>query len=542
MHNNNYPDWERNVNWKRLAGTYANRLYAAYDIHDEWDFKHAVANTGKNPLVEALRDDPELFVMRAKNINKGKLNLTGISRAVVLLQMQLYDLIGGPDGDNKTKAQRRHWYAYFKQFAQMLGFATGKIKTLADGTKGIDDKNWSGMLSTVYKNFVLKENITYRQLWVDDASRMMEIFGDQNKLTKNVQLLIAVEKDSLFADFVPAAQAMGAMAVISGKGKNSFAATEKMLRSLGWSENESTPVQTDELGVIVLSDYDYDGRDVIQPTFGEQLRRYNRHVIEGRIGVEPEQVKEILGEENVWDASYQVKLLPNHSGYKMWGIESGLYMAQCTSCGSQQPVVGADTRNEWCHQCGDDGTLMIHPKQFKTPHGFEVESLKTSDYHIMMVRQFLEMYDWSDVVYDMRIEAVPDEWTIASDLTREVLEKNELYVKVKEAENLLAQARYELENQVEQMLREEAEVVIEDEVDEWYRIGESPTEREFAEYVERAGRRGWAQPFRPFNLTDRNNYIAEKMREMQDIIEQAEQQDIQDYPGLLDKVNQVLNR
>ena len=164
---------------------------------------------------------------------------------------------------------RRHWYAWFKtQFAQPFADQLEDYE-LVSGIKTYNDKKWEKLQSVTYAWFVDNANykgfpdycphcgemifgiytdntialycqacrqriepdlvrVTYKDLWVKDDSRM--VARVEQELFHEAFIIVAVEKDSLFNDIKPIAEALGARAVISGRGKNSKAATERILR------------------------------------------------------------------------------------------------------------------------------------------------------------------------------------------------------------------------------------------------------------------------------------------------------------------------
>lgn len=532
-----YPNQGVAPDWYGLAGEYARLLFKQLGFEDKWAIEDYIRYERSNPLVDILQDDPLKFVAATELAGDGTTNMAGTSRAVVLCQMMLYDRIGGPDGDNKPKGLRRHWYAYYKVFAQMFAHALGKTTINAQGVAEMNDLQWSGRLSQTYAGFVDGREVTYREMWVEDASRMMEVFGRENQLFNNFQLVIAVEKDSLFQDFVSAAQAMGAMAVISGKGKNSKAATELMLRKAGWT-SEYDPMAYNPTYVLHLSDHDFDGEGVIGPTFGSQIDRYCHNIIEARIGVHPQQVEEKT--PDAWEASYQVKV--SNKGYREWADGKALFWAECRQCGHNQYVIGVDSYGDAfteCYNCGQY-SLAVPEDSYKRPHGFEVESLKTTDYYEAMVDALLSLIDWDDLVYEIRGSAEPPAWEVVEKVKREYLEQNPKWVKVNAARKALSKAQQTLEWSIEQSIQERVQSATDATKDEWMYLGEDPLEDDFRSYVVRSGRNGYGYAWQPFDLSERIDIVVEELKADDDLTELVRGLDIDDYDDVVNTVRETL--
>lgn len=537
---NSYSNYK--INWLELADNYARRLLFYTDNNSLTQLKETIEQTRTNPLTKMLQDDPLGFIEACQQAGNGEVNMDGVARTVVLCQMVLYDAIGGPEQDGKQKALRRHWYAYFKQFSQMFAFAMGKTRKNEQGLDEMVDVQWSGRLSKVYAGFVDSGTVTYKDLWVEDASRMINVFGTYDELYPGFQLIIAVEKDSLFSDFVAAAKALGAIAIISGKGKNSKAAAELMVRKLGWRNPQDNPLDRYETMVMHLSDHDFDGEGVIGPTFGDQLRRYLNNVVEARFGVKPTQVQDVV--ENVWDASYQVKV--SNKGYRDWANEKALFWATCNQCGHEQFVINIDpddhiARYDTCEGCRtSEATLEVADSAFDEPHGFEVESLKSADYYRAMVDAVCEMVDWGSIVYEMRRAAHPNSWEVISAIKQEKLDAIPRYHKIQDAIRILQEAEQQLESSVDKVLSGVVEDYIHDMEWDWRSLGQDPTTDEFKDYVVAEARRGYGNVWRPFNISERNQLIIDAVKDNSDISEQLDALDIEDFDEVVTDVVEAL--
>ena len=206
------------INWSEKLDKFGRRFLQHFGVDPDW------LPTASNAVCDIVKSDPASVVAFMESDPKG--SIIAVSRLAVACQMAVYDRVGGPEGDREPKGLRRHWYHWYKvNFALPLSLALGENPN--DPKWGL---NWAGRLSQTYGWYVDRKGATYTDLWVKDASRMMQIFGTE--LFPRANIIICVEKDSLFDDFVAASRAIGAKALISGKGKSSKAAIEKLLRRI----------------------------------------------------------------------------------------------------------------------------------------------------------------------------------------------------------------------------------------------------------------------------------------------------------------------
>ena len=547
------------IDWVDLFDDYGTRLIDELGYNLSHSLSAHIRNELENPVVASLRQDPIGFVKAAERAGNGTVNMDGVSRAEILCQMMLYDAQGGPEGDWKEKASRRHWYAHFKSFAQMLAFALGKVRANDQGIDEMNDLQWTGRISKCYGGFVDSNKVTYKDLWVEDASRMMTAFGTYDLLIPKYNLIIAVEKDSLFDDFEQAARAVGAVALVSGKGKMGKAATERLLRKLGWQE-DNNPFEG-VVSVITLSDHDYDGHGVIMPTFAEQARRYLSTVYEERVGVMPHQVEEVVGKESTWDSSYQIKV--KDEGYRKWADQHALFWCQCINCGHMQYSIGlADIEYDEevvilksgrekvvqkaisaygadkCSICNSE--LEVDMSSFDEPHGFEVESLRSSDYYRAIVRAILRQIEFDYIIERLRENAKPSIYDITNSIASKYLEDNDRYTKIKNAISVLEEAKNNLVAELEKAIQDPARELIEDLEDEWKALGDDPTPEDFEDYVVQAGRSGYGSVYRPFSIDERSKLITERLEEDSDLEEELKSIDVEDFEDVVTEVIDIL--
>jgi hypothetical protein len=431
-----------------------------------------------------------------KGFNKGS-----VSRLATLCQMMVYDRDGGPDGDKSQKGLRRHWYAWFKvNFAQDFSAALA-AKGDKKEVKGFDGRAWAGRLSEIYGGLVDDENVTYKDLWVSDTSRMEKSFWGE--LFRNCYIILCVEKDSLFSDFEKAAQAIGAKVLVSGKGKMSKAATELVLRKhFGWTDRRDPFTADRPLLVLTLTDWDYDGETVIAPTFAEQCRRYTNHVQEARIGITPDQG--IQGNGPLFEAK------TTNDTYKDWARDKGLYNAECGACGHSWITVGDGAHN--CPACDSQVYFLIALKDSgdKTAYGFEVEALRTKAYYPMIVDALLTLVDFDTLVGHLRDECVASEYNAADAVWAIVESKNETLAKLNETIEKLERYRDAFQDDVrDRFIAKGAPMV-----NNWRDDDDDPTPQNFRDYVEKIG---YAEVWRPFKTSDRTRSLVDALTDPQDI-------------------------
>lgn len=470
-----------------LMGDYGRRVMTL--LGAEW-----YDGDGPNPITEAIRQG------RGDELVNGTPGGSEIqlSIAASCAQMMKLNREQGPEGDGKPKALRRHWYSWYKaEFAQPLALALGQFEITGAGVKQMDDRKWSSLLSKTYGRLVDTGQVTYTDLWVEDASRMMRGFWEQ--LFSDANIAVAVEKDSLFGDFVAAAQALGAKALISGKGKQSKAATEKMLRDhFEWEEGWSRFSAEKPLRVITITDYDYHGEAVIEPTFGTQARRYTRHVDEARIGIQPTQVP-----ADEWGTrSYRVKV--GNRGERDWAAAKALFSVGCTQCGHNWMITGL-LDPITCPECFADRTLVnVHTDR---PTGFEVEALTTRTFYPHFVDALLTLMPFGEIVEKLRDECRPDPYNASDRVTDELLEKNDAYQETLAEMQTLQESIDGFRGRVNRHIYKEAEGRRQD----YYDMGDDPSPDDFRGFVREAT--DGTNPWRPFSRDDRTQALIEDLRE-----------------------------
>jgi hypothetical protein len=450
---------------------------------------------------------------------------SSVSRLATICQMMVYDRDGGPDGDNEQKGLRRHWYAWFKvSFAQDFSNQLGALGDKKEA-KGFDGRAWAGRLSLIYSNLVDDEDVTYKDLWVSDASRLTKSFwGD---LFQYANIILCVEKDSLFGDFEAAAKAIGAKVLVSGRGKMSKAATELVLRKhFNWRNRFSNPFSSENpLIVLSITDWDYDGESVIAPTFAEQARRYTEHVAEARVGIFPEQGIEKSG------PLFEAKT--NNATYCDWIDENGLFELECAACGHKWVHIGAQATN--CPSCDSFvffAVALAKGQVGETAYGYEVEAIRTRDYYPMIVDALLKVLDWETLVETMRDECQASSYAAAGKVWSTIERENETLKKLNETIDKLEQYR----DAFEQDVKGHFQLVGEPHVDDWRDDDDDPKPEDFRQYVADANK--YADAWRPFNAQDRTASLVHFLT----YGENVEQDEVDDYTDYTEDVQNFIDK
>lgn len=540
-----------------------------------------------NPITDALANQPgdgspgQLATGSwAETMTKrwGKeFNRTSLSKLATLCQMFVFDNSGGPEQDNKPKALRRHWYSWYKtKFAQPFAYQLGDFE-LTNGVISYNDIAWAQRLSQTYAWYVdnaqYQQDIcpqcessglhywgaleaecdycqwtgdleavraTYKDLWVEDASRMMS--RTHQELFRNANIIVAVEKDSLFSDFESAAKSLGAMCIISGKGKSSKAAIELMLDNyFGWTPQLRKqydyqtgdyqlldPVFTADqpIHVIHVSDHDYDGQAVIGPTFAEQIKRYTPHVKEARVGIKPE---DLAGKGYaVQDQMYSVKL--KNKGYQDWAANQALFIAECVTCGNSTLTKGTDEARsgfDWPGTCGHCGgsfvTIKVTGSQAQTAYGLEVEAMRTADYRDLLVKALLTILDFDYIVEQLREQTLAYDQLAAERARDRMLENNDSYQDLLKEFEELERKKLRFENAVMYTIWPVTAAL----ADAYPHQGEDPMPADYSNHVERLEFGSW----NPFSADIRTNWLVEDLQQhiARDLLYGWEREYIEDY-------------
>lgn len=374
------------------------------------------------------------------------------------------------------------------------------------------------MLSTTYSHYVDKLDVTYHDLWVRDASRMMKSF--YQKLFRDCQIVVCIEKDSAFEDFETAAKAIGATAVYSGKGKSSKGAIEKLLQeAFQWNpEYPGDPFhETSPLIVLVVSDFDFDGHAVIDPTFSEQISRYTNHVVSQRVGIMPDQFLALSGKtfEQAFASNDAYKLKIKNDGYIKWSAENALFWHECGDCGHGFVAQGGDYKDKTghshycfvtCPKC-DAFTDFVNIDKNSDARGFEVEALYTRQYYKLIVDALLKVLDFDYLVSKLRDECQASSHDAVAPIKQDILDANESYQRLLAEFERLEKVKKEFEDRVERSLHDVAKC----NTSMFRKLEDDPLPEDFREYVSKAS--GYVTPWRPFSARKRTVKLTAWLRD-----------------------------
>jgi len=468
------------MNWSSLLDDFGKEILRELGEEPDW------LPTSYNPITKALRE-PD-FVDRFKDLSG--FSRVALSRVATICQMVVFDAQRGPEGDGKCKALRRHWYQWYKlEFAHPLAHQIGDYEINAQGVKNVNDLAWTQRLSQTYAKFVDTGEVTYKDLWVEDASRMMKSFWD--RLFHGCHIVVCVEKDSLFEDFSQAANALGAQALLSGKGKSSKAAVERMLRQhFNWYNDYDNSFTFDTpLIVLSITDWDFDGEAVIAPTFATQASRYTKHVLEARVGISPPQVT--ASGQQLDGRWYTLKV--SNAGYREWAEENALFLARCPSCLHQWPVVSTgQVVPHVCPICSGEADMIEVGTDIA--HGFEVEAMLTRDYRPLLVDALLSVLPFEYILEKLRDECRANARDAAEHILPDICAENKSYQVLLAAFNVLEEAKSNFENDV----RDALQALGDPHRDDWRDDDDNPTPDDYREHVTN----GYS-PWRPFDTADR---------------------------------------
>lgn len=194
------------------------------------------------------------------------------------------------------RSLRSFWYSTVKPTLDKLGRLDKSDAT----EKGLT--NWDSKLSLYMAELVRMGEVTYKQLRIVDTSRQRSTpeesyksadagtYGYQVTAAPYPNIIISTEKDTVYSIIANIATFFGCSA-ISGKGQNSLAAMEDLLRNMdAASDDPAAPIY-----ILTMTDYDPAGYYIAE-TFRRQVMdlRGNlgirRAVRIERIGIFPHQL------------------------------------------------------------------------------------------------------------------------------------------------------------------------------------------------------------------------------------------------------------
>lgn len=222
------------------------------------------------------------------------------------------------------RSLRGLWYNAIKPVLSKLDLLEKKTAATLNGPGGNFVK-WDSNLSAGVAELLRYGVLTYKDLLVVDASRAKEnpyssyvnvkreTYGYQVTSEPYSNILLTAEKDTVYTIIQDMAQIFGC-SCLSGKGHNSFAAMEYLIRGMG-------DRLKDDIIILSISDYDPSGYSIAE-TFKNQaediLKALNINsvsVYAERVGIEPWQLTDEEIEQN--------KYTPKKDGLKKWFKKTG---------------------------------------------------------------------------------------------------------------------------------------------------------------------------------------------------------------------------
>lgn len=452
------------------------------------------ANYEENPVCLWLDTEHKFRVLDLVK----EFSLAALSRVAVAFQMIVFDHNQGPEEDGSLIMIRRHWYAWYKtRFAMPLAAFLGE---------DFDDINWgnrwAGRLSQTYAWFVDNTDTIYRNLWVEDNSRMMQNWNVYDELFKNANIVLAVEKDSAFKDFSPLAEAIGARVIVSGKGKMGKAATERMLWEVfGWRDWQDPFSFENPLIVLHISDHDYDGEAVIGPTFAEQARRYTPFIREARVGITPEMIEEQVEKTGTEIEKFWYPIKQSNKAYKDWANKEAMWEYGCSVCGKAHVYQG-----EFAHHCPICGNSIFIADRHGIPYGFEMEALPKRILFEKAARILIEMLGEDYLVDQLRQSCEPTIWRSAEDVVAHWLEDHEEYQRVKAILEGIEPLRNAVQNYL-YSLQAIVEKQGEKRKNDYYNLGDHPDMEDFVTHAREARMGSWS----PFSVRQRTEALTQDL-------------------------------
>jgi hypothetical protein len=278
--------------------------------------------------------------------------------------------------------------------------------------------------------------------------------------------------------------------------------------------------------IIHVSDHDYDGEQVIGPTFAEQVKRYTPWVKEARVGVKPEDLTE--KGYDLANQMYSVKLTNN--GYKKWARRQALFLAECLHCGHTILTKGTVDDREWgtewpesCTECsGPLATITVEGADASIAYGLEVEAMTVADYRDLLVWSLLTILDFGHIVLRLREETHAYDQLAAEQVRDTMLRDNasyqELLLDFEELER--KKKRFEI------AIMKDLWPVAQAQATAYWWQGDDPTEDDYVRHVERLE---WG-PWRPFSADARTELLVEDMQEgLADLLYDWSQEDLDEY-------------
>lgn len=242
----------------------------------------------------------------------GGLKTSELLRSIILNEKEFIKI-------DYNRSLRRFWYATVKPSLDKLGLLTENDQTEEGLTK------WDSELSRYTGELVKMGVLNYTDLRIVDESRRRETpesryittraqtYGYKTNIAPYPNIIISTEKDTVYSIIEDIAQFFGC-SCISGKGQNSLAAMEDLLRGMGGLDGSQ------DIYILTMTDYDPSGY-YIADTFKHQAEDIKNNlnitgkIILKRVGIYPDQLTTQEIEQN--------KYTPKAANRDKWFMQTG---------------------------------------------------------------------------------------------------------------------------------------------------------------------------------------------------------------------------
>jgi|WetSurSiteA1Bulk_404760.scaffolds.fasta_scaffold06600_4 hypothetical protein len=373
-----------------------------------------------------------------------KVTLTRIFEVMAICQAYVLDNINGPEGDGARQMLRKHWYRWAKACLQAWAVYL-QTTLLPNGTP--DGQGLAALMSKVYGEWNMKGLIEYRDLWIENNTAKFIVFPEEGRLDEIT--IVVCEKDAVYAGVSLTAAAMGAWAAYSCKGKSGRSGMEKLFYAM---DIDRRVRNGEDVYLLVISDWDTDGEEVIAPTVFNQLSTYMpaEQIRYLRVGINPDQLKRFgySFQDKWYEAKYRVGE-DDSANYLTWCRDKAIYYYECDECGWIGELVGTECpgcRNQILDP-GEPPSQSAAKKEWKepflayydghTPHGLELDALLRTEYCLLLSEGLDELIGFDRIREELSQRIVPDTSNMAYYLSQELLDENESYRELKKYQDSL---------------------------------------------------------------------------------------------------------
>lgn len=261
---------------------------------------------------------------------------------------------------------------------------------------------------------LVRDGLTYEELWVRDASRNVARSGS---LVRGFYGVLVLEKEGLFEHFEGFCRAAGIPVLVSMSGSNAFSSVEAVLNDSfrSWV-GQHKPSPDNPLHLFCISDHDYYG--IVPVQFGA-VAQFDRYlpgcVVVHRVGISPEQLER--EGRSASQAGYEFDYEYNQAT-RLWADEEGVWVGDVC-------------------------------------YGIEVEALEPVLYIEDLVDQIVEALGGDEAMRDRLLAmARPDWYTVQRGVAEEAKRRSELMRRLQALSEWVSGREYEIEDKVQSWVEE----------------------------------------------------------------------------------------